>query len=78
MTTYLAAFFALAITEYMFATYTKSVVDGEALKAATLSAAILVVNILVVVACVSDTTTILPAAAGAAVGCWLAVNRSKS
>ena len=71
--TYILAFVAMAVLDFLWAVYTKKVTDGKAIAAASYASVLMVLNATVVMSFVKDAAILIPAALGAFVGTYLAV-----
>jgi hypothetical protein len=70
---YIAVFFAVAFADWLWTRYIVTAAAGQALPAASYSAAIVVVGAFVTLSYVKDRRYLIPATIGAFVGTWLSV-----
>lgn len=74
---WLAVFLAMAVTDYLYASWSAAVTSKLASPAAAYSAGIILCAAFTITEYVSDPWLVIPAAAGGALGTYLSVRRTK-
>lgn len=74
---WLAVFAAMAVTDYLYASWSASVTARRALPAAAYSVGIVLCGAFAITEYVNDPWLVIPAATGAALGTYLSVKRIK-
>jgi hypothetical protein len=74
---WLAVFAAMAVTDYLYASWSAAVTSKRAASAAATAAGIVLCGAFTITEYVSNAWLVVPAAAGAALGTYLSVKRTK-
>ena len=77
MITYILAFFAVGLLDFIWAIYTRKVTAGHALHAGLYASVIFAVNAYVVDSFIKDNAVVIPAVMGAFVGTYAAITWDK-